>query len=399
MDRKKILYIESNTDGTIGGSHYSLLYLLEGLNRKLYEPHVLFCQNNIMIPKFKELVESVTVYNYSPSGSNPFKTWKVIPRFLKHIVFKQPALNKIIKSIRPDLVHLNNTYAANHEWMLACSLNKIKIVAHDRGTMPPSTWQTRFFVKYLDAIISVSDAYTRFVIEQGLKPKRIRRIYNGLDIDKFRKYCSQDERYRLREELGIAYDTILVGMVGNIDYWKGQFVFAMAMDELIREVGENVHVKGMIIGNTPRGAEAYEQEIRDFLKDRKIDDRVRLLGFRQDIPQLLNAMDVFVHASVKPEPFGRVILEAMAMEKPIIATKPGGPCEILDEGATGYLIPMNDPIAMKVAIMRYVREPAKAKEMGIAARQAAEMRFSVFQMVQGVEKVYEEIFGPIKTEC
>lgn len=392
MKRKRILYIESNMDCTIGGSYYSLLFLLEGLNKKLYEPYVLFCQNNVLIPRFREVAEGVMVHDYDPLGSNPFNSWKAVPRLMKHIFLKQFELHRIITRVRPDLVHLNNTYAANHEWILACWLNNIKIVAHDRGTRPPSTWQTRFFVRFLDAIIPVSNAYADFVKQQGLKPRRIIRVYNGLDIETFGKNLTQQNRQKAREELGIDQETILVGIVGNINYWKGQMVFAKAMNELIQENIGHTRIQGIIVGNTPKGAEGYEQEIREFLKDRGIADKVRLLGFRQDIPQLLNAMDIFVHASVEPEPFGRVILEAMAMGKPIIATKPGGPCEIIEEGISGYLVPMNDHFYIKDRIMNYIEEPGKAQEMGTTARKAAEAKFSVSKMVRGVEKVYEDIF-------
>lgn len=392
MNKKRILYIESNPDGTIGGSYYSLLYLLEGLNKDLYESYVLFCNDNVLIPRFKEVAKEVFVYNYDPFGSNPFNSWKTIPRFLKHIIMKQTKLKRIIKKVKPDLVHLNNSYAVNHEWVLACLLNNIKIVAHDRGTRPPATWQTKMFAHFLDAIIPVSDAYADYVIKQGLKPKRIRRVYNGLDADTFNKYCTPETRIRLREELGISRDTILIGMVGNIDFWKGQLVFAKAMDAIINNDEHHYDVRGIIVGDTPIGAEQYEKQIRDFIKYRDIEDKVKLLGFRKDIPQLLSAMDIFVHASVEPEPFGRVILEAMVMGKPVVATRPGGPCEIINDCITGYLIPMNDHISMKEAIMRYIKEPSNAKDMGKAAQEDAEAKFSVSRMVEEIEMIYEEIF-------
>jgi len=394
MKRKKILYIESNMDGTIGGSHYSLLYLLEGLNRDRFEPHVLFCQDHILVPRFQKTAEEVLVHDYDPFGANPLNSWKAIPRFVKHIVLKQPELRKIIQRIEPDIVHLNNTYAGNHEWILACLLNNIRIIAHDRGTRPNPTLQTRLFVRFLDAIIPVSDAFANIIIEEGLKPRRLRRVYNGLDTGKFNEYRSPEVRLVLREELGIDRETILVGMVGNIDYWKGQLVFARAMEALMRGAGERISIKGVIVGKTPTYAKTYENEIRDFLKLNNIDDWVWLLGYRYDVPQLLNAMDIFVHASVEPEPFGRVILEAMAMEKPVIATKPGGPCEIIDDGVTGYLVPMNDHLSMRDAILRYIQDPSRAKEMGKAARKAVEMKFPVSRMVRGVEEVYEEILTP-----
>lgn len=393
MNKKRILYIESNPDGTIGGSYYSLLFLIEGLNKDLYEPYVLFCHENVLISRFKEVAKEVLVSDYDPFDSNPFNSWKTIPRFVKYIVMKQPELKRIIRNVKPDLVHLNNTYAANHEWVLACLLNNIKVVAHDRGTRPPATWQTKIFSRFVDAIIPVSDVYAEFVVQQGLKPKLIRRVYNGLDAKTFKKYCTPETRITLREELGANSGTILVGMVGNIDYWKGQLVFVKAMDAIIQDADHCFDVQGIIIGDTPKRAKPYEQQIRNFIRERNIERKVKFLGFRQDIPQILNAMDIFVHASVEPEPFGRVILEAMVMGKPIVATKPGGPCEIIDDGVTGYLIPMNDHVSMKNAIMKYVKDLNRAKSMGEAAQKAAEAKFSVTRMVGGVEAVYEEIFN------
>jgi glycosyltransferase involved in cell wall biosynthesis len=312
---------------------------------------------------------------------------------MKHIVLKQLELRKIIKRVRPDLVHLNNTYAANHEWMLACRLNNIRIVAHDRGTRPPSTWQTRVFIRFLEATISVSEAYKNIVIEQGLKPKRIRRVYNGLDAEKLKKYRSIQDRRKVRESLGINENTILVGMVGNIDYWKGQLVFIKAMDILVKE---NRDIHGVIIGKTAIGAESYEQEIQQFLNDKKITGKVNLLGFRQDIPQLLNAMDIFVHASVEPEPFGRVILEAMAMAKPIVATKSGGTLEQIEHEHSGLLVPMGDHQSMANAIKKYTTDMKWANSIGDNALERLNGFFSIANMVKGVEDVYEEIFDSRK---
>ena len=390
LGKKRILYIEANPDGTIGGSYYSLLYLLEGLNKELYEPYVLFCHDNILIPKFKEVVGNIIINNYEASGSNPFNSWKTIPRFIRDVLLKQFHLKQIINKVKPDLVHLNNGYSSNHEWMLACHLNNIKIVAHDRGVRLPATWQTRFFVHFLDAIISVSDTNKNYVIAQNLKPKRIRRVYNGLDTKIFRNNVSLNNRQKIREELGIDQGTILVGMVGNVDYWKGQLVFVKSLHSLTHEYPG---IQGIIVGNTPKGGESYEQQIRSYINGNNIEDRVKLMGFRQDVPQILDAMDIFVHASIEPEPFGRVILEAMAMGKPIVATKPGGPTEIIDEGITGYLVPMNNHVALKNAILRYVKDPDKSKEIALTAQKTAQIKFSASQMVDGVEKIYDEIFA------
>lgn len=389
MNKKRILYIESNTDGTIGGSYYSLLYLLEGLDKEKYVPVVLFCQDNSLIPRYREYVDEILVYNYDPFDSNPLRSWKAVPRFVKYVLLKQFALKRIIRQLRPDLVHLNDGYDSNHEWVLACMVNGIPIIAHDRGTRPPATLQTRFFTRYMDAIIAVSEANRSIIEGDGLRPKRIRRVYNGLDMSDFEKHSSPEQRRATRDGLGIGDDGILVGMVGNIDTWKGQIVFARAMDRVMKHRG-NVH--GIVVGKTAKGAEAYERTIRTFLAENGMEERLRLLGYRSDIPQLLNAMDIFVHTSVEPEPFGRVILEAMAMRKPIVSISSGGPVELITHGDSGFLVPMGDHEAVAGAVEECLADMSMAEAMGEKAYQRIRDNFTLEHMVKGVERVYEEVF-------
>jgi len=390
MEKKRILYIESNTDGTIGGSYYSLLYLLEGLNKERYIPIVLFCEENILVPKFKRHAEEVIIHNYDPFDANPFNTWKTIPRFFKHVILKQFALWKILKRVEPDLVHLNNGYNYNHEWVLACCLYRIPIIVHDRGARPPATLQTRFFVRFMDAIIPVSDANKKIIEDGGLRPKRIKRIYNGLDTEKLEKYKSPEIRNSIRNSLGIKDDEILIGMIGNIHYWKGQMVFAQAMNIIMKH---HTNVLAVIIGKIPKGSEEYERKIRAFIAENSLNDRFKFLGFREDIPQLHNAIDIFVHASIEPEPFGRVVLEAMAMEKPIVATNSGGTPEQITDGESGLLVPMGDYNAMASALEKYLRDMNAAKEIGKRAFSEIKERFSISKMVKTMESVYEEIFS------
>lgn len=394
MRKKRILYIEANMDGTIGGSYYSLLYLLEGLNKDRYEPFVIFCEDNILIPKFRNVTKSVILYNYEPSSSYPLRTCrdfiKLPLRFCKHLLFKQFDLRKILLSIRPDLVHLNNSYTSNHEWILACWLNNAKIIAHDRGSRPPASLQTKLFVKMLDAIVCVSDAYLKNILDQGLKPKKAVRVYNGLDPNMFDKFLSQPTRQLIRNSLGIDHNEILVGMIGNIDYWKGQLVFVKSIKQILDIHGS---VKAIIVGKTARAAGKYEEEIRKYIQENGIYDKVSLLGFRKDVPELLTAMDIFVHASVEPEPFGRVILEAMAMAKPIVATNGGGTPEQLVHGKSGLLVPMNNSKLMAQAVQQYIEDMQKAKEFGNNALKSLKQNFSIANMVHGIEKVYEEVLS------
>jgi glycosyltransferase involved in cell wall biosynthesis len=393
MARKRILYIESNKDGTVGGSYYSLLYLLQGLDKEKYELVVMFCEPNTLIPEY-EKVATVIIHDFDPSIYLPVGSVKEALRFpfkfLKHVVCKQIPLLRKLREIEPDLVHLNNGYIHNHEWMLACRLRGIKVIAHDRGSRPPTSLQTKIFSRLLDAIICVSDAFLQNVRDERLKPRLACRVYNGLDTSTLRRYRTPESRRETRRELGVGENELLVGTVGNVDYFKGQIVFVRAMHEVLRR---HADVKAVIVGKTALLAETYEEEIRTYIAKHDLGDRIRLLGFRDDVPTLLNAMDVFVHASIGPEAFGRVILEARAMGKPIIGTDGGGIPEQIVHGETGLLVPMNDVDSMAAAIEELVSDRDRAMRYGANALRRLEDNFSIDNMVRGVEKVYDTVFS------
>ena len=394
MPKTRILYIEANRDGTIGGSYYSLLYLIQGLNKDIYEPIVMFYEDNPLVPKFKQATKRVIMINHdSPSDgriSNFSEFIKFVPRFIRDILWSQIRISKWLSEIKPDMVHLNNSYAAAHDWVVACKLHKIKIIAHDRGTRPPASLQTRFFVRFFDATISVSDAYLKYLTEQKLKPKMAYRVYNGLDAKIFDGLYSLEQKEQIRRDFNISDHGILIGMVGNIDYWKGQLILVKAMTTVIKKFD---NVKVALVGKTANGAEKYDEQIRTCISQHGLGDKIILTGYRNDIPALLNAFDIFVHASVEPEPFGRVILEAMAMKKPIVATNSGGTPEQIVNGQSGLLIPMDDDCAMADAIMEYIEDMQKAKKIGQNAFERFSERFSVEKMVQGVEGVYERVLN------
>lgn len=391
---KRILYIEANRDGTIGGSYYSLLYLLQGLDKSRYEPHVLFCQDNVLIPEYRKVVAQVYVNDFDPSISDLSHNWlesiKKPFRLFTEVLFKQPRLRRIIREIQPDLVHLNNGYSSMHEWMLACSLAGIPIVAHDRGTRYPATPRTKLFVRFLDATISVSDSYRGYLVKQDLKVKRIRRVYNGLDVDKMAKALDPQAAQSLRTEIGIPAGVPVIGIVGNIDTWKGQLIVLQAVQQLRRDYPD---VIGLIIGPVSKGAEEYKAQLDRYVTDNGLQRNVVFTGFRRDVANVLSLLDVMVHASIEPEPFGRVILEGMALSKPIVATDSGGTVEQIVHGETGLLVPMGDADAMAAGIRQYLANPEQARAMGVRGRQRLVELFSIQRMVRETQQIYDEIFA------
>jgi glycosyltransferase involved in cell wall biosynthesis len=193
---------------------------------------------------------------------------------------------------------------------------------------------------------------------------------------------------RQREEFGVSADQPCFGIFGTLLEWKGHHVFLEAARRVMDEVP---NARAFVIGEAPERGRAYREEL-DRLVDRLgIGDRVTFAGFREDVPELMQLLRVVVHASVTPEPFGRVIAEAMAMAKPVVATSAGGPLEIVEDGATGYLVGADEPEGMARAIIRLLTDTPRADRFGRRGHETVVARFSAEAHARMVEQVYAEV--------
>lgn len=189
---------------------------------------------------------------------------------------------------------------------------------------------------------------------------------------------------KLKHDFGFDPDRPLIGIVGRLQRWKGMHVFAEAMAKVV-EV--NPACQGVIVG----GPHDLEPEYADWLKQRVealgLAKKVTLAGAQQNIPEWMQAMDIFVHASDR-EPFGIVVVEAMSLGKPVIATKPGGPEEIIQDKENGLLVSANNPAALADAALTYLSQPVLAGRLGSAARQRA-LTFTPDRFAKRVSQVLE----------
>ena len=224
-----------------------------------------------------------------------------------------------------DLVHINNSpHVGFDDWLPACRLNGIPIVSSVRSDASGSetAWEGLFF-RHFDMVIPVSQWIGRDMHRHGIAAARIRTVYTGIDTDGFRERIRR-ERGQIRSELGIGSDDLFGVMVGNIRAWKGQHVVLEAAAAARREGAE---LQIAFVGDTGRsvGHQAYERTILEQADCQELRGAVHFLGARVDVPDLFAAADVAIHSSVEPEPFGLVIVEAMATGTPVIASRNGGP--------------------------------------------------------------------------
>ena len=259
-------------------------------------------------------------------------------------------------------------------------------ILHDIVTDPAFSAANRraslAFARLFARLVAVNSEETgRAFIEAGGEADKVRIVYNGFDPAKARIY-EPGAAARLRAELGLGPQP-LVGLFGRLSEWKGQHVF---LDAIAAMEG----VQAVIVGGALFGQEAYEARIREQASRLGLDGRVRFLGFRPDVPELMAAMDVVAHTSIVAEPFGRVVVEAMMCGRPVVATRGGGVTEIIRDGETGLLVPPGNASALAAAISRILSQPALAERLARKGRKDVSQRFSLEETCRSVSALLTE---------
>ncbi|MCI0353852.1 MAG: glycosyltransferase [Acidobacteria bacterium] len=233
------------------------------------------------------------------------------------------------------------------------------------------------------AVTVVADTMRQRLLALGMPPQKMVRIYNGIDVAVFQSAAPG----HLRRELGVPADVPIVGTVANVRQSKGHDFFVRAA----RTVRERfAQARFVAVGEVPadRG-EPLRQRVREL----GLEDRFFFLGFRRDVPELLRDLDVFVLPSVS-EGFPLVLLEAMASGRTVVATRSGGPEEVVEDGKTGLLVPAASTDALSAAIVRVLADRALAGELARNARALVETRYSLQQMLHQYQLLYERCLPP-----
>ena len=271
---------------------------------------------------------------------------------------------------------------------LAAKLSRRPLVwiLHDIVTDPAFSATNRraslAFARIFARLVAVNSGETgRAFIEAGGEADKVRIVYNGFDPAKAKLHDASTAA-RLRAELGLGPQP-LVGLFGRLSEWKGQHVF---LDALAAMEG----VQAVIVGGALFGQEAYEARIREQASRLGLDGRVRFLGFRSDVPELMASMDVVAHTSIVAEPFGRVVVEAMMCGRPVVATRGGGVTEIIRDGETGLLVPPGDAAALAAALGTILSDPALAQRLGQSGREDVSGRFSLEETCRSVSALLTE---------
>lgn len=362
---RRVLLVEINEDGTVGGSHQCLYDLALRLDRARYEPVALFYQRNRFVDPLREAGIAVHVWN----AERVLERARPIQRsLLRKVATARKAPAAVLRRLRflqrerIDLVHLNNTPCIGFDdWLPAARLARLPILSHARGPYSaPSAAASRWLIRRFDAVVAISRYVAESFERSGISRHRIRLVHDGIDLARWTPRPAAEGR-RIRAEAGVPDDALLLVLVGLLRSWKGQDVALSALKALDPELRKNVRL--WLVGEAPHDEAAYAERLQRFVTEHGLGDTVRFLGFRAEIPQIMGAADVVLHASTLPEPFGLVVLEGLALGKAVIASRGGGPAEILRPG-DGLLFGAGQPLELASLLADLASSPETRKRLG-----------------------------------
>lgn len=233
---------------------------------------------------------------------------------------------------------------------------------------------------YSDLLATCSEGVREHMIEQGLPGDRIEVMYNGLNPQQFEEIPSERA---VREELGLPYDTAVIGEVAHLSPRKGQAVLLEAVALLVKRWPRLVC---LLVGEGEDRA-ALEQRVEEL----GLTENVRVMGYRADARRIMQAMDVVTLPSVAIEGLGIALIEAAFLGKPVVGSDAPGIREALVDGRTGLLVPPRRPDALAAAIGEILSNPEMAVEMGERGRNRAKKMFSLDGMVTRAEELYRQL--------
>jgi len=359
----RILHLD--TERTWRGGEAQLLHLAEGLVR---QGHFCIVAGQPGSPLLSRAAEKGlrTVAVKMPSEWSLSAVW---------------TLARLLMREKIQVIHMHTSHACTlGGWAARLARTPVRIISRRVDFSVRSNPLRK--VKYqwgVDRIVAISEGVRRVLIQDGLDPNRIVVVRSGIDP---RPFNPNDPTGDARREFGIPDRSPVVGCVAHFADHKGH---RYLIEAAVRVAAAVPDVRFLLVGDGE-----LRPEIELQIKELKLERHVLLTGFRQDIPRLLAAMDIVVLSS-HLEGLGTSLLDAMAMARPVVATRVGGIPEMVEDGVNGLLVPPRDPSALADALIALIDRPDERKRMGQAGRTRMLEKFSAEAMVAATEAVYRKI--------
>jgi len=369
---KKVLMIDHAP--IFGGAEAFLLDLVSAIDRQQFSPIIVTAPDTVVLHKFKATGLPVFTTPFPRLNRSPLLFWHLLTSGLK--------LARLAQDAQADVMH---TFTARTHLVgaIASKISGIPLLWRiGDDTLPP--WLMYLFGRLPRRIVGVSQWITTCY------PKL---HFHGLVPDGARP-PSPITRNEARAEFGFMPDDLVVAHVGRLVRWKGQLPLIKALAKVKPIIPQ---VKGLIIGEWNAddtglgplsGGEAYYNELQSTVKELGLQNHITFAGFVRDPGLGYAAADVFTHTSTLPEPFGRVVIEAMIAGCAVIGAKAGAQPEIIIQGQTGLLSPPDDHVALAQALIALLSSPEKRTALALAGQKRAESEYTLNIMTRRMEATY-----------
>lgn len=379
---KKILYLHAGAE--LYGADIVLLELLKNIDKKKFEPLVILPCEGPLVEKLKENNIKVKVIEYPILRRKYFTPFGIL-NYIRDYFKYSKEIKKIVEKNNIDIVH-TNTAAVLEGVYVKQKIKTIKHIwhIHEIIVKPAIIHKFLSFIisHFSDEVVVVSNAVKKHLMDTGYFKKEIKVIYNGVDNKIFNQ--NNDTEY-IRKEFNIPKDSIVVGMIGRINAWKGQKDFLLAMDKVLKN---NDNVYAMMVGGVFEGEEWRKKELEGQINNMENKDRIIFSDYRKDTPNIHCLYDIFVLPSTNPDPLPTVVLEAMASGKPVVGYRHGGVCEMVNDNENGLLIDIKNTEQLADGIDYLINQEHVRKEKGNNSKIKQLNEFSLKSYTNNFELIY-----------
>ncbi|MBS3955291.1 MAG: glycosyltransferase family 4 protein [Methylomicrobium sp.] len=403
---RRILYVENGIG--YGGAIICLRHLVRNIDRSLFTPMVVTGRTGTQYQEIAKeaLWKYITDRHIDIVGAH---------RAIDHLEWpdKIPGLRFVINQVlartddianflpffiqllwtakifKADLIHCNNEPLCNRAALLVGKILNIPTVCHVRGDQEGSRLMKWAF-NLPDRFISVSHWVSESMQNKLQIPaNKIDIIYDGIELDKLDLNAEGNDFRRI---YNIGEKDFAVGLIGLLIPWKGQELFLDAANILKSKIP---NLKMIIIGGTPDDCYEYEKMLKTRVKKEQLENIVIFTGHINNMPLAYNGIDIVVSASTSPEPLGTVVIESMAMARPLIGPKHGGAAEMMEHNKTGLLFVPKSPTSLAEQIYAFYIDSSLRSTISQNARSHALKTFAVDTHVRKVKEVYDGLLNNV----
>jgi glycosyltransferase involved in cell wall biosynthesis/PAS domain-containing protein len=399
-----VLYLDHTSK--LSGGEIALVRALSTMDRERVVAHVLLAEEGPLVDRLRAIGIETTVLPLSDRLRNVRKDslgLGVLARIDApfRLIGYTLAVARYAKRHKIDIIHTNSLKSDIYGG-LAGLVARVPVVWHVRDYIDPSYLPRptvaafRALARIMPAhVITNSESTCSTLMLGGRRPSHV--IPSGFDFGAEESPASDPRRRRpefSEERCPVQRDRIsTIGIVGRLAAWKGQHIFLEAAAKVF---GAGHSARFVIVGAALFGEEDYEKQLYRQVEELGISEHVEFLGFRSDVQSILRSIDILVHASISPEPFGQVVVEGLAEGLPVIGSNSGGVPEIITHRLNGLLVPMGDAAALADAIAELLDCPTLSDRLGQAGYWHVRQNFKAATTAARIVTVYDAVLAGAK---